>query len=50
MMNALPFYLLSGPPQITSEVVEVAGVMGQQVENCELYCTVLFCTALYCTT
>ena len=38
---------VSGPPQITSEVVEVAGVMGQQVEHCELYCTVLFCTAHY---
>ena len=31
--------LLSGPPQITSEVVEVAGVMGQQVEVVAEFCS-----------
>ena len=30
---------MPGPPQITSEVVEVAGVMGQQVEVVAEFCS-----------
>ena len=33
------YILVAGPPQITSEVVEVVGVMGQQVEVVAEFCS-----------